>query len=69
MVGAPYEGEGAIYVYQGGPRGLKAQYSQRITPEALTTGYTTRPLEGFGGALSRGVDVDGNRYQGESESA
>lgn len=59
-VGAPYEANGgAVYVYLGGADGLGEQWSQRLAAPASVTG---RPGGIFGHGLSRGVDVDGNRY-------
>ncbi|XP_045625247.2 integrin alpha-PS3 isoform X1 [Procambarus clarkii] len=57
VVGAPWEGDGAVYVYLGSPRGLKQAHSQRISPEDFQ-----QPLSGFGMALSRGTDIDNNDY-------
>ena len=63
LVGAPYEGQGAVYLYLGSPDGLSTQFSQRISPEDLPLHYT-RPLKAFGISISRGVDVDNNLYPG-----
>ncbi|XP_043222873.1 integrin alpha-PS3-like [Amphibalanus amphitrite] len=58
-VGAPYEedGRGAVYVFRGGPGDFVTTASQRIAASELNA-----DLRGFGISLSRGVDVDGNRY-------
>ncbi|CAL4059694.1 unnamed protein product, partial [Meganyctiphanes norvegica] len=64
-VGAPWEddGVGAVYIYLGSKTGLRAlnpqrEYSQRLTPDQ----FDGSELLGFGMALSRGVDIDGNHY-------
>lgn len=59
-VGAPYEGNGAVYIFLGSINGLLAKASQRIdAPSSLT-----RPSM-FGYAVSRGVDIDGNKCLGK----
>lgn len=65
-VGAPYEdeGKGAIYIFRGGADGIQTEASQKIVASDIQ-----RPgLRGFGIALSRGVDVDGNGYPGTAEA-
>lgn len=61
-VGAPYEsgGQGAVYIYLGGADGIKTTPSQKI----LAADFQGPDLMGFGIALSRGVDIDGNGYPG-----
>ncbi|XP_018318940.1 integrin alpha-PS1-like, partial [Agrilus planipennis] len=54
-IGAPYEGNGAIYIYLGSKDGLIPQHSQKIHPE--WTGVKT-----LGYSLSGGVDIDNNGY-------
>ena len=58
-VGAPYEedGRGAVYVFRGGSGDFVTTASQRIAASELNDN-----LRGFGISISRGVDVDGNRY-------
>ncbi|XP_047741287.1 integrin alpha-PS5-like, partial [Hyalella azteca] len=63
VVGAPYEGGGAVYVFLGGAGGLRRQYSQRIGAEDVPQ-RGGRPLAGFGISISRGADVDKNLYPG-----
>ncbi|KAK4312791.1 hypothetical protein Pmani_015803 [Petrolisthes manimaculis] len=58
VVGAPFEGNGAIYVILGSGSGLPLTHSQRLGAEA----FPGVALRGFGMALSRGVDVDDNAY-------
>ncbi|XP_047493839.1 integrin alpha-9-like [Penaeus chinensis] len=58
-VGAPHEddGAGAVYIFMGGADGVGGTASQHL--RARDFGQV---LRGFGAALSRGVDVDGNGY-------
>lgn len=58
-VGAPWEGDGAVYVYLGSPTGLRPEHSQKIMPQQFP-----HHLAGFGIALSRGIDIDSNNYPG-----
>jgi len=60
IVGAPFEGSGAVYVFRGSAAGLNADYSQRIAATDLS--LAARPLSAFGYSLSAGVDVDENGY-------
>ena len=69
IVGAPFEGSGAVYVFRGSPAGLIAEYSQRIgagdlspSPPSPSPVSPSRPLSSFGYALSAGHDVDDNGY-------
>lgn len=57
-IGAPYEGSGAVYIYNG-RRGekIKAKPSQILRPSDLNM-----PLERFGFALSANRDADKNMY-------
>ncbi|CAG9785810.1 unnamed protein product [Diatraea saccharalis] len=54
-IGAPWEndGAGAVYIYRGNENGLSNQYDQRIYAEGARS---------FGIALSKGYDVDNNKY-------
>lgn len=63
VVGAPWEGDGAVYIYQGSASGLRSHYSQRITPQDFP-----QSLTGFGMAVSRGIDIDGNNYPGSHKN-
>ena len=58
-VGAPFEGNGAIYIFRGSPDGIREKYSQRIAASDL---LSARPLESFGYSISGGNDMDGNQY-------
>ena len=62
IVGAPFEGRGAVYVFRGSPAGLRVEYSQRIAATDLLSPAAGRPLSAFGYSLSAGVDVDDNGY-------
>lgn len=59
-IGAPYEGNGVVYIYLGTPNGLSTVPSQVITASGL--GLNVPALKTFGGALSGGVDLDNNTY-------
>ncbi|XP_035895346.1 integrin alpha-PS3-like [Anopheles stephensi] len=59
-VGAPYEGNGAVYIFLGSPDGLQAKPSQKLTPPPNEL-LSPQPMFGF--ALSRGSDIDANGYK------
>ncbi|XP_067012127.2 integrin alpha-PS5 [Anabrus simplex] len=58
-VGAPYEDghRGVVYIYNGGPNGLKAPYSQRIAAADVDLS-----LRGFGISISPPDDMDSNSF-------
>lgn len=58
-VGAPYEENGVVYVYHGSAEGIKHKPAQII--QAVTI---DQQIKGFGIGLSKGVDIDGNHYNG-----
>lgn len=58
-IGAPYEGNGVVYIYLGNPDGLSKEPSQIISASDL--GFYPN-LNTFGSSLSGGVDLDGNSY-------
>lgn len=58
-VGAPFEGAGAVYIYQGAKTGIVFDPVQKILAQNIDS-----RLRGFGISLSNGVDVDGNHYNG-----
>jgi hypothetical protein len=58
-VGAPYEGNGVVYIYHGSVDGIKHEPTQIIRAEDIDP-----RIKGFGISLSKGVDVDGNNYNG-----
>lgn len=59
-IGAPYEGNGVVYIYLGTPNGLSTKPSQIVTSSSL--GLNVPTLKTFGGSLSGGVDLDNNTY-------
>lgn len=59
-IGAPYEGNGVVYIYLGGKDGLSARPSQTISSADL--GFVSNKIQTFGSSLSGGIDVDGNSY-------
>ncbi|XP_007899749.1 integrin alpha-3b isoform X2 [Callorhinchus milii] len=56
-VGAPYDGDGKVYIYHGGARGLEPKPSQIIDGKHLNGGIQT-----FGYSISGNLDVDSNTY-------
>lgn len=70
-VGAPFENDGAVYIFSGSADGLRAKYIQKISapvrptePGAAEEDQSQVPAM-FGMSITRGVDVDGNAYNGE----
>lgn len=63
-MGAPYEKDGAVYIYLGGPDGLSIKPSQIIYPPSPPE--STIIPQTFGQSLSKGADIDGNLYLGKS---
>lgn len=57
-IGAPYEGNGVVYIYLGSKDGLTAKPSQIITPSTLNL----NTIKTFGSSLSGKVDFDDNSY-------
>jgi hypothetical protein len=65
-VSAPFEGNGAVYIFLGGPDGLSSKPSQKISaPSELPITYEgyEEQTAMFGHGISRGVDIDGNGYR------
>ncbi|XP_052840214.1 integrin alpha-PS3 [Drosophila gunungcola] len=59
-VGAPFEGNGAVFIYLGSEHGLRDQPSQRLdAPFQQPFQYGAHM---FGHGLSRGSDIDGNGF-------
>ena len=58
-VGAPYEGNGAVYIFRGSQDGIIPEFAQRIVASDLPM---AQPLRTFGYSLSGGLDMDGNGY-------
>ncbi|XP_074658698.1 integrin alpha-PS1-like [Tubulanus polymorphus] len=67
-VGAPYEGNGAVYIFNGKKTGLDTKPSQRITaedmkiPNWIRSTTTLNAMKTFGYSLSGGMDLDLNGY-------
>lgn len=59
-IGAPYEGNGVVYIYLGTKDGLSAKPSQTISSSDL--GLISKPIKTFGSSLSGGIDFDNNSY-------
>jgi FG-GAP repeat len=66
-VAAPYEDNGVVYIFLGGPRGPSMTHSQRIVAPSGPGVSPNKMMFGIG--LSRGVDVDGNFYNGKFMSS
>lgn len=62
-VGAPYEDNGAVYIYLGGPNGIISKPSQRLAAPYNGNVAPFTPHM-FGHGLSKGSDIDGNYYLG-----
>lgn len=58
IVGAPFEGNGAVYIYHGSSNGLPIKPTQRIA--APSNGFESSQM--FGHGISKGADIDGNQY-------
>uniref|UniRef100_A0A8D0RSM8 Integrin alpha-7 n=1 Tax=Sus scrofa TaxID=9823 RepID=A0A8D0RSM8_PIG len=54
-VGAPFDGDGKVFIYHGSSLGVVAKPSQVLEGEAVG-------IKSFGYSLSGGLDVDGNHY-------
>ncbi|XP_018102878.1 integrin alpha-7 isoform X1 [Xenopus laevis] len=54
-IGAPYDGNGKVYIYHGSSKGLVTKPAQIL--DGISVGIKT-----FGYSLSGGLDVDGNSY-------
>lgn len=60
-IGAPYEGDGVVYIYLGSPQGLSKTPAQVIRASDLGL-RPNRGVNTFGSSLSSGLDVDSNDY-------
>ncbi|XP_017069438.1 integrin alpha-PS3 isoform X2 [Drosophila eugracilis] len=59
-VGAPFNGNGSVFIYLGSEQGLRDQPSQRLdAPSQQPSKYGSHM---FGHGLSRGSDIDGNGF-------
>uniref|UniRef100_A0A182SV92 Integrin alpha second immunoglobulin-like domain-containing protein n=1 Tax=Anopheles maculatus TaxID=74869 RepID=A0A182SV92_9DIPT len=61
-IGAPFEDDGAVYIFLGSANGIQTRPSQRLVPSSTQLQKLSRQPHMFGHALSRGVDIDGNGY-------
>lgn len=60
-IGAPYEGDGVVYVYLGSRNGLNEKPSQRIQASELGRNLP-QPIRNFGISIAGNTDLDGNSY-------
>ncbi|KAH8299896.1 hypothetical protein KR044_007351 [Drosophila immigrans] len=59
-VGAPFAGNGSVFIYLGGQQGLRDLHSQRLdSPQTSESKYGSHM---FGHGLSRGSDIDANGF-------
>uniref|UniRef100_A0A182IK10 Integrin alpha second immunoglobulin-like domain-containing protein n=1 Tax=Anopheles atroparvus TaxID=41427 RepID=A0A182IK10_ANOAO len=61
-IGAPFEGNGVVYIFLGTANGLQSNPSQRLEPTSSGNPLPSASQAMFGHAISRGVDIDGNGY-------
>ncbi|XP_034662240.1 integrin alpha-PS1 isoform X1 [Drosophila subobscura] len=62
-VGAPYEGQGVVYIYLGSRQGLSDKPAQRIQASELgATVPQGQPIRTFGISIAGNTDLDGNSY-------
>ncbi|XP_037725112.1 integrin alpha-PS1 isoform X1 [Drosophila subpulchrella] len=62
-VGAPYEGNGVVYIYLGSSQGLNAKPAQKIQASELGGILPTgQPIRTFGISISGNTDLDDNSY-------
>ncbi|KAL3831424.1 hypothetical protein ACJMK2_023175, partial [Sinanodonta woodiana] len=63
-IGAPYEDEhtGAVYIYNGGPDGVKDVFSQRITGRVFGSNIPGSNIGTFGWHINGEYDVDKNGF-------
>ncbi|XP_070068212.1 integrin alpha-PS3-like [Drosophila takahashii] len=61
-VGAPFAGNGAVFIYLGSEHGLRKEPSQRLNAPLHHTSKLGSHLEMFGHGLSRGSDIDKNGF-------
>ncbi|CAI9741711.1 integrin alpha-PS1-like isoform X2 [Octopus vulgaris] len=58
LVGAPYEGDGAVYVFHGSKDGIVEKPTQRIAASNLQH----HSFKAFGSSFATGMDIDKNGY-------
>jgi len=62
-ISAPFENNGVVYIYLGGPNGISAKPSQRLeAPSEVPSIYSDVRNNMFGHSISRGSDIDANGY-------
>ncbi|XP_043657980.1 integrin alpha-PS1 isoform X2 [Drosophila teissieri] len=62
-VGAPYEGNGVVYIYLGSRQGLNSKPAQKILASELGgTVPNGQPIRTFGISISGNTDLDDNSY-------
>ncbi|XP_016039165.2 integrin alpha-PS1 isoform X2 [Drosophila simulans] len=62
-VGAPYEGNGVVYIYLGSSQGLNSKPAQKILASELGgTVPNGQPIRTFGISISGNTDLDDNSY-------
>lgn len=59
-IGAPYDGDGIVFIYLGSKDGLTDKPSQIITAADIKN--IPKPIRTFGSSLSGGIDLDSNTY-------
>ncbi|XP_055921034.1 integrin alpha-PS3 isoform X2 [Eupeodes corollae] len=59
-VGAPFAGNGTVFIYLGSAKGLREISSQQLSPGPITTTWSSKPM--FGHGLSKGSDIDNNGF-------
>ncbi|CAL7946483.1 unnamed protein product [Xylocopa violacea] len=64
IVGAPWEGDGVVYIYNGGSdlKDTNLQISQRIDTASFSKLNTGRKIKRFGFSISKPIDIDRNGY-------
>lgn len=60
-IGAPYDGNGAVYIYLGSRNGLSEKPSQIISANDFDN-IVPKKITSFGSSLSGGIDLDNNSY-------
>lgn len=61
-ISAPFEGNGAIYIYYGNAQGISQKPSQKIEAPSNIAQSMDKRSAMFGFSISRGVDTDDNGF-------
>lgn len=61
-ISAPFEGNGVVYIYLGGPEGFSLTPCQTIRAPIVDSTLLPSKKPMFGHSISRGVDIDNNGY-------